>query len=236
MTTSGIQDRYTEHNLTQRGRGFVYGGQERIEAMARLLPESTGRTLDLGCRDGTLAALLGLDGSTIGFDIDHAALLAGATRGSILPCVADLWESLPLKGESLDLVLAGELLEHLPFPDVLVAEIARVLRPGGLLVGSVPNAFRLKNRVLFLLGRPYEHDPTHLHQFSPRLLRELLETHFAEVAIRPCVGRFTRLLPHLTGNTLVWLARKQPSPSQPHEHPTGTAAAPSTGLGVTVNR
>ena len=49
-----------------------------------------------------------------------------------------------------------------------------MLRPGGELVGSVPNAFRVQSRLRFLRGRPPEDDPTHLRMFSPEALRELL--------------------------------------------------------------
>ena len=45
-----------------------------------------------------------------------------------------------------DAVIAGELLEHVRFPDQLVAEAHRILRPGGILLGSVPNVYNLHNR------------------------------------------------------------------------------------------
>ena len=45
---------------------------------------------------------------------------------------------LPLRRDSLDTVLALELLEHLPDPDKFVVEVARVLRPSGIFILSVP--------------------------------------------------------------------------------------------------
>lgn len=106
-----------------------------------------------------------------------------------------------------DLIVADEALEHVPFPHVLVAEFRRVLRPGGVLVGSVPNSFRLKNRLRFLAGRPFEDDPTHLRQFSPSMLNGLLRRFFSEVRVEPCIGRWVRLAPRLMSNDLVFWCR-----------------------------
>jgi 2-polyprenyl-3-methyl-5-hydroxy-6-metoxy-1,4-benzoquinol methylase len=101
----------------------------------------------------------------------------------------------------------GELLEHLPMPERTVAEARRVLRSGGRLVGSVPNAFRLKSRLVFLAGRPPESDPTHLHLFSPSAVRELLAD-FDQVQLRFVAGRLTRLQPRLFANDICFRGRK----------------------------
>jgi 2-polyprenyl-3-methyl-5-hydroxy-6-metoxy-1,4-benzoquinol methylase len=70
----------------------------------------------------------------------------------------DISEPLPFGNSSFDAAIAGELLEHLPKPDAVLDQVARVLSPDGLLVASVPNALRLKNRLRFLMGRPPEAD------------------------------------------------------------------------------
>ena len=128
------------------------------------------RVLDLGCRSGALTRHF-LDGnSVVGLDVDAAALEKARALG-IEPVQANVEEPLPFEDASFDAVVAGELFEHLRFPDALVAEIERVLRPGGVLVGSVPNAFRLQSRLRFLRGRPPEDDPTHLRMFSPTQMR-----------------------------------------------------------------
>ena len=129
--------------------------------------------LDLGCRSGALTRHFLEGNSVVGLDVDAAALEKAAALG-IEPVQANVEEPLPFDDASFDAVVAGELFEHLQFPDALVAEIRRVLRPGGVLVGSVPNAFRLQSRLRFLRGRPPEDDPTHLRMFSPDAMRELL--------------------------------------------------------------
>jgi hypothetical protein len=98
------------------------------------------------------------------------------------------------------------VLEHLQFPDVVVAEIRRVLKPGGLFLGSVPNAFRLRNRIVFLMGKDYEIDPTHLHQFSPQLLRRTLAA-FVDVRVEFHGGRRRNLHPRLMATQMYFSAR-----------------------------
>jgi 2-polyprenyl-3-methyl-5-hydroxy-6-metoxy-1,4-benzoquinol methylase len=208
MSAGGsLGERYARHNLA-RGRGFIYGGGDRVRELRRAIgPMPSGRILDLGCRDGSLAGALELPPArTVGADIDELAL-RGAD-GRLRPCVTDLWKAFPFRSESFDLVVAGEVVEHVPFPDVFIAEAARVLRSGGRVVGSVPNSFRLKNRLTFLRGRWFEIDSTHLRQFSPTMLRALLSSRFARVEIHPCVGRLSPLWPRMFGNDLVWVAHK----------------------------
>lgn len=205
--SSRIAELYSQHNQA-RGRDYVYGGEERTRQLRHLLPAQPCIALDVGCRDGALAEALGLDrATTVGVDIDPAALKRARDLGRLRPVVCDLWTGLPFASESFDLVVAGEVLEHLPFPHMLVAECRPVLRPGGVLIGSVPNSFRLKNRLRFLAGRPFEADPTHLRQFSPSMLRELLGHFFSNVWVTPCVGRWTWLAPRLMANDLVFWCR-----------------------------
>ena len=71
----------------------------------------------------------------------------------------------------------------------------------------MPNAFRLKSRLVFLAGRPPESDPTHLHLFSPSAVRELLAD-FDQVQLRFVAGRLTRLHPRLFANDTCFRGRK----------------------------
>ena len=81
-----------------------------------------------------------------------------------------------------------------------------MLRPGGTFAGSVPNAFRLQSRLLFLAGRPPEDDPTHLHMYSPAALEALLAG-FAPPELSFVGGRFRGLHPRLLARDLVFVAR-----------------------------
>jgi SAM-dependent methyltransferase len=194
------------HHEVNRPPGFAFEGSLRGAYFAQAIGRGQ-RVVDLGCRDGTVA-LAYLEGNQVtGLDIDRASLQRASSRG-IETIWTNLSERLPLASDSFDVAVAGELFEHLPNPQALVDEAARVLTPKGTLVGSVPNAFRLKNRLRFLAGRPIEPDPTHLHQVSPKGLERLLVTRFELLEVRFAASRFLRLSPRLFGNSMLFLARK----------------------------
>jgi SAM-dependent methyltransferase len=196
---------YRAHHEARRPKDFVFCGPER-SALFREWVDTGGRVLDVGCRFGALTRSY-LDGNqVVGVDIDRRALEEAALLG-IEPVWADAAESLPFEDESFDAVVVGELLEHLPLPQLTVGEARRVLRPGGRLVGSVPNAYRLKGRLSFLLGRPPEPDPTHLQLFSPDDVRRLFHD-FDQVQLRFVAGRLTPLHPRLFANDICFRARK----------------------------
>ena len=201
MTDLG--ERYEEHHRERRDEGDFVFVPERIPLFVAAIGRGK-RVLDLGCRSGALTRHF-LEGNTVvGLDIDAAALEKARALG-IEPVRANVEEPLPFDDSSFDAVVAGELFEHLQFPEALVAEIRRVLRPGGVLVGSVPNAFRVQSRLRFLRGRPPEDDPTHLRMFSPDATRALLRD-FDEVRIDFVGGRYARLNARLLARDLVFAA------------------------------
>ena len=200
-----LQERYEEHHRERRAEGDFVFVPERIPLFVAAIGRGK-RVLDLGCRSGALTQHF-LDGNTVvGLDVDAAALEKAAALG-IEPVQANVEEPLPFEEGSFDAVVAGELFEHLQFPDVLVSEIRRVLRPGGVLVGSVPNAFRVQSRLRFLRGSPPEDDPTHLRMFSPNGIRGLLEG-FENVELSFVGGRYARLSGRLFARDLVFTAVK----------------------------
>jgi 2-polyprenyl-6-hydroxyphenyl methylase / 3-demethylubiquinone-9 3-methyltransferase len=106
------------------------------EARARLIPPAArdGAILvDLGCGAGLLAPHIVHKGYVhIGVDLVGSALDQAAVRGVRAVC-GDAGH-LPLPEGCADVVVAGELFEHVPDLPGVVAEACRVLRPGGLLV------------------------------------------------------------------------------------------------------
>jgi SAM-dependent methyltransferase len=82
-----------------------------------------------------------------------------------------------------DLVASLEVLEHLPSPGEHLAELARITRPGGLLILTTPNLRGLSGRLLGLRWRVVS--PEHLGYFAPRILaRALGHAGYARVRVR----------------------------------------------------
>jgi SAM-dependent methyltransferase len=107
-----------------------------------------GRIADVGCGDGVLAHLLKGPGYTV-----HCCDFAGVhpDQAGLAHVTADLRTGLPWKTGSLQGIVCSEVLEHLLEPFRAVAELSRVLAPGGVLVLSVPNYWNLHHRFRYLL-------------------------------------------------------------------------------------
>jgi SAM-dependent methyltransferase len=206
MGLDQLSERYAEHNRSERGAGFVFARPEREALFRRYVGGPGRRVLDLGCRDGALTQAYLAGNEVVGVDADREAL-AEAGRLGIETHWADLDQPLDFADASFDVAVAGELLEHLRDPHRLVREMRRVLRPGGTFVASVPNAYRLKGRLLFLLGRPPENDPTHLQMFSAADVRMLLSG-FEEPQLHFVAGRLVPLQPRLFANDIVFAGRR----------------------------
>lgn len=122
---------------------------ERLRWLTGLLdahPEE--RVADLGCGTGAVLALLAREApglELVGLDLSAAVLRAAAealragSGGTWLLVQADLGRAIPLADQSVDRAICHNVLESLPEPQALLAEAARVLRPGGRLVLSHPD-------------------------------------------------------------------------------------------------
>lgn len=93
-----------------------------------------GRVLDIGCADQYLSSLLKPDCEYIGLDYPAT----GATWYDSRPKVFGDAQKLPFADASMDSVALLDVLEHLPETKSSLSEIARVLRPGGILLLQVP--------------------------------------------------------------------------------------------------
>ncbi|MFD3476333.1 class I SAM-dependent methyltransferase [Streptomyces sp. NPDC058695] len=118
---------------------FPDDGPRFEAAVAELGLRAGDRVLDAGCGTGrALPALrdaVGPSGAVLGVDLTpamlEAAVRAGRDRaGSLM--LADVTR-LPVRSESLDAVFGSGLVAHLPQPQGNLRELARVVRPGGLL-------------------------------------------------------------------------------------------------------
>lgn len=118
---------------------FPDDGPAYAAAVAALGLREGDRVLDAGCGTGRalppLRTAVGPSGTVIGADLTpamlHAATRAGRDGDGVL-LLADV-AALPLRAEVLDAVFAAGLVAHLPRPADTLRELARVVRPGGVL-------------------------------------------------------------------------------------------------------
>jgi len=136
-------------------------GREIIAGMATRQAErtSTGpvRVLDLGLGSGAdlenvRSALKGRELVLCGVDSHEPNVLRGRERGVDVVSLDIEREALPYADESVDLVVANQVLEHTKEVFWIVSEVARVLKPGGGFLVGVPNLASLHSRVMLALG------------------------------------------------------------------------------------
>lgn len=156
--------------------------------------------LDLGSGPGIiLERLLAANPQARGVAVDIAAALDSIHHPRITPLTFDLRDlfvnrRLPLPDEQFDLVLATEMLEHMLYPEAILAEAYRLLAPGGKLLVTVPNLVSLEKRFSLLIGSGrgmlgicgivYEQANDHIRWYTFRALKLLLQQTGFEVVPR----------------------------------------------------
>jgi SAM-dependent methyltransferase len=149
-----------------------------LRAHGALAPGKRG--LDVGCGDGVmLYKILRAGGQVLGVDLSLAGLrIARAEierRSGKPPALTRASATvLPFASGSVDFVTSIEVIEHLADAGGHLAEIRRVLRPGGVLVVTTPH--RLASGEL--------QDPYHVVEYDAASLAELLGRHFPSAEVR----------------------------------------------------
>jgi uncharacterized protein (TIRG00374 family) len=133
--------------------------------------------IDIGCGSGVQMKEIGKNGYSLAIGIDVNLNALRFARGRSLPdtefIIADA-QYLPIKSSGADKIVCAEIIEHLKRPQLLVNEIARVLKHRGAVVITTPNDKSVWGIYEFLwdvFGRGRNYGETHLRFFSESDLR-----------------------------------------------------------------
>jgi O-antigen biosynthesis protein len=163
------------------------------------------RVLDLGSGEGYGAALLAQSASAVtGVDVDERAVAHSRANYPGVEFHAGSATDLSAFGDgAFDAVVAFEMIEHVAEHDQVVAEIARVLAPGGLVVMSTPE------RRAYSDDRDFS-NPYHARELTQEEFTALLGSRFGSVALfaqRAVAGSRLEALEPAPGHLAVRIAR-----------------------------
>lgn len=157
--------------------------------VARLLPKKYAHVLEIGCGEGRFRSNLTQPCEYVGVEPSPAA--ATKASNSLDRVLTGTYEGVAdaLPDDYFDLVICNDVIEHMTDHDRFLEDIKRHMKPGALLVGSVPNVryfFHLWNLMVRKDWQYVDHgilDNTHLRFFTQKSWRKTLEAHHYEIEI-----------------------------------------------------
>ncbi len=180
------------HTIGTRSLGFSH----RVFLEEAKPPHGT--LLDVGCGDGLFLAAAQRAGFEVwGIDMDRKALRSAGKRrlNNIYPLTLEgFMEQVSREHLGFDVITFFEVLEHQANPGGFIENVRRLLRPGSIISGSVPN----RNRFKFMADEKWDRPPYHFTSWDRDTLHRFLSLNgFTEIRVRD-IG-FGYHLPSLLG-------------------------------------
>ncbi|MDD5472794.1 MAG: class I SAM-dependent methyltransferase [Candidatus Methanoperedens sp.] len=200
----------------------TYGAQERSIGLVG----ENRVVLEVGCSTGYVSSRLKKNNCNVyGIELDpEAAVIAREHCEDVLIGDIERMETLPYSPRQFDVILFGDVLEHLRNPDIILKKLKPFLKDNGHIVVTLPNITYWSSRLKIFMGN-FEYtdhgilDSTHLRFFNyisaKRLLEEngfmIIKQDFVPPMIFPistiCYF-FARLFPNLLAFQFIFVAKK----------------------------
>jgi dolichol-phosphate mannosyltransferase len=149
--------------------------QRRRHRIAISWARGADRVLDIGCGSSVIIQSLN---NAVGMDVSMGKLRFLRRRG--IELVRGSAFSLPFRDDAFDCVISSQVIEHIPYDDVLFTEMKRVLAPGGLLIIGTPDYSTLGWQIIEpLYGRlmPGGYRDEHITHYTRESLSGILVDH-----------------------------------------------------------
>jgi dolichol-phosphate mannosyltransferase len=165
-----------------------YWQRRRFRTITDLV-RTKGRTLDIGC--GASQIIQALPGM-IGLDLNVRKLRFLRFQDAHRRVIRGSAFELPFRSGSFSAVVCSEVIEHIPKSPALLAEMNRLLRPGGTLVLGTPDySSRIWRFIEWWYGvlMPHAYEEEHISHYTRDELRALLPAHGFEVRSEHTIAR-----------------------------------------------
>jgi len=147
----------------------------------KIIPNNK-KILDVGCNTGNLGEKLIKNKNCEVWGIDYSKRVVGIAKKRLNKAIFFDIESykIPFKNEKFDIIIFGDILEHLRYPEDILKKYSQLLNEDGLIIASIPNVASIKVRLKLLFGNwNYKLggilDKTHLRFFTKKTIKELFE-------------------------------------------------------------
>ena len=193
-----MQNLFTDLKLSRENLESYIIRSEIFKAVHNIIPRFKGEVLDSGCGSMPYKNII-LENNNVrsylGLDIETGLDYQGAKADV-------LWDGniMPFEDQSFDVVISTEVLEHVPDPEKYLAEIKRVLKPGGIFFFTVP----------FLMSL---HEVPHdYYRYTPYALDRIFKkTGFENIEIK-AMGGYNAAVGQMLGlwvNMYLWGKKKK---------------------------
>lgn len=180
MSLFTFYERYWQRPGSSPGDHGYDLAERKTKLQAALRQTATGASiLDAGCGNGDFSAFL----VDLGYQVTGVDISTTAVERARRVCpqgrleVASLEAGLPFQDDAFAAAWCSEVLEHLFDVHAALAELNRVLRPGGLLILTTPYHGLIKNLIIALIGFERHYNPylSHIRFFTPQSLSRCLQ-------------------------------------------------------------